>query len=160
MNEDMTEMHRLRGELPPAAMPDSMRCRLLAAMERELTELQADAGFEAELLSLVRPTAVPLDTRQRLIPRLKEVQPRRRWGSAAAAAVVLLLVATPILWWAPWGKPRPVGMTVELQRCQFPATAGAPAIRQDTFVMQGADNSHLVIRVQATVDSQLPEEVI
>lgn len=160
MNEDMTEMQRLRSELPPAVMPDNMRRRLLAAMARESTELQADDEFEAELLSLVRPTAVPLDARQRLIPRLKEVQPRRRWLRTAAAVAVLLLVATPILWWLPCGEQSSAVLTVELQRRRLPAAAGKTITRQDTFVMQGADNSRLVIRVQATEESQLPEEVI
>lgn len=161
MNEDMTEMHRTSGELPPASMPVDMRCRLLAAMERESTELLADAEFEAELLGLLRPATSPLPLRQRLLRQMTGAYSRRRWlWRSAAAAVAMLLATMPILWWAPWTEPRGAAATVELQRRRLPAAAGSPATRQDTFVMQGADNSRLVIRVQATVDSQLPEEVI
>ena len=161
MNKNMTEMHRLSGELPPAAMPTDMRCRLLAAMERESTELQADAEFEAELLEQLRPASAPLPLRQRLLRQMTGAYSRRRWlWRSAAAAVAMLLATMPILWWAPWTEPQVAAGTVELQRRRLPAAAGSPATRQDTFVMQGADNSRLVIRVQATVDSQLPEEVI
>lgn len=161
MNKNMTEMHRLCGELPPAAMPTDMRCRLLAAMERESTELQADAEFEAELLEQLRPATSPLPLRQRLLRQMTGAYSRRRWlWRSAVAAVAMLLATMPILWWAPWTEPQVAAGTVELQRRRLPAAAGSPATRQDTFVMQGADNSRLVIRVQATVDSQLPEEVI
>ncbi len=161
MNKNMTEMHRLCGELPPAAMPTDMRCRLLAAMERESTELQADAEFEAELLEQLRPASSPVLMRQRMLQQMAGGHSRRRllWSSAVAA-VAMLLATMPILWWAPWSEPQVAAGTVELQRRRLPTAAGAPATRQDTFVMQSADNSRLVIRVQATVDSQLPEEVI
>ena len=82
MNKNMTEMHSLCGELPPAAMPTDMRCRLLAAMERESTELQADAEFEAELLGLLgllRPATAPLPLRQRLLRQMTGAYFRRRW---------------------------------------------------------------------------------
>lgn len=161
MNKNMTEMHRLCGELPPAAMPTDMRCRLLAAMERESTELQADAEFEAELLEQLRPASAPVLMRQRMLQQMAGSHSRRRllWRSSVAA-VAMLLATMPILWWAPWSEPQVAAGTVELQRRRLPTAAGAPATRQDTFVMQSADNSRLVIRVQATVDSQLPEEVI
>lgn len=161
MNKNMTEMHRLCGELPPAAMPTDMRCRLLAAMERESTELQADAEFEAELLEQLRPASAPVLMRQRMLQQMAGGHSRRRllWRSSVAA-VAMLLATMPILWWAPWSEPQVAAGTVELQRRRLPTAAGAPATRQDTFVMRGADNSRLVIRVKATVDSQLPEEVI
>lgn len=160
MNKNMTEMHRLCGELPPAAMPTDMRCRLLAAMERESTELQADAEFEAELLEQLRPASAPVLMRQRMLQQMAGGHSRRLLWRSSVAAVAMLLATMPILWWAPWSEPQVAAGTVELQRRRLPTAAGAPATRQDTFVMQSADNSRLVIRVQATVDSQLPEEVI
>lgn len=161
MNKELTDLQQLAGIFKPAAMPADMRHRLLTAMVQEEAELQADLELESELGSLYTPAPMSPAVRQHLLESIKPVPEYRlyRWRRVAAAAVVALLVL-PLLWWGALPEPGAAAPVVEARRELLPANGVEPAMRRDTFVLRESDSSQLVIKVQAPVESRLPEDVI
>ena len=158
MNEDLKD---LPGVYSPAPMPPELRLRLLAAMVQEDAEMRADAALERELTGGYPAAPMPDSLKYRLTGRLAPAaEYRLRWWRHAVAVLVALLVL-PLLWCglrpAPAMAAAPV---VELKREWLPAAGEAPPTRCDTFVMQGADQSRLVIKVKSPQDFPLPDEVI
>ncbi len=162
MNEEQTDIYRIARDYEAAAMPADMRRRLLSAMLQEDAEMQADKELENELHAQFSPAAMPLAFRQHLVQRMKrapEYRARCGWWRAVAALLVALLVL-PLLWWGLRPAPGAASPVVEVRREILLADEAAPAVRCDTFVMQAADQSRLVIKVKDETEPQLPEDVI
>lgn len=161
MKEKLTDMHQIARDCAPAAMPADMRSRLLLAMRQEDAELQADKELEYELSTLY--TAAPMSPvlRRRLAQSVRPVPVYRAyWWRRAVAALLVALLVLPLLWWGLRPAPGVGSPVVELKREILPAEKAGPAMRCDTFVMEEIDQSRLVIKVQAPVEPELPEDVI
>lgn len=158
----MTDMRQMADEYAPVAMPPDMRKRLLAAMEREDAELQADNELEAELISRYSAAAVPVSLQLRIEERMKPVRVyRQRWRYSVAAALLVILLILPLLWWGQRpGAGAAAEPVVEMRRELLMADEAEAATRCDTFVMHGEDRSRLLIKVQERMDYQLSDEVI
>lgn len=161
MNENQTDFARMLAGCEPAAMPEVMNRRLLAAMEQEDAELLADMELEAELCSLYPAAPMPAALRQQLGESMcaVPVYRRYRWQRAVAALLVAMLVL-PLLWWGLMPENRAPAPVVEVKREFLPANGAEFPLRRDVFVMQTADQSRLVIKVQTPVEPQLSEDVI
>ena len=162
MDRELTDMHRMADEYAPAAMPESMRARLLAAMIREEAELQADTELELELAERYSATAMPASLQLKLEEGMRPAQVyHRRWRYGVAAAILVLLLVLPLVWWGQRGGAGvATAPVVEMRRELLPAGDAEGATRCDTFVMHGEDHSRLLIKVRERVDYQLSDEVI
>ena len=161
MNEKQIDFEELAAELEPVPMPADMHQRLLDAMEQEEAELLADLELEAELVSLYAAAPMPPSLQQQLEERMAVAPVHgwyRRWRAVAALLVALLVL--PLLWWGLMPEREHAAAVVEVRRELLPAEDGGSSIRRDIFVMQEPDHSRLVIKVQAPVEPQMPEDVI
>lgn len=161
MNQKQTDLQQIALSCVPAAMPAGMRRRLLDSMLREEAELQADAELEAELTAHYAAAPMSPALRGRLLQRVEPAPEYRAywWRRAVAAALVALLVL-PLLWWGLRPMPGEVSPVVEMKREILSDDMSSPDIRCDTFVMEEIDQSRLVIKVQAAVETGLPDDVI
>ncbi len=161
MNEELTDMHAIARDCEPAAMPADMRCRLLLAMQQEDAELQADKELEYELATLYTAAPMPPVLRRRLVQSVRPAPEYRvYWWRGAVAALLVALLVLPLLWWGLRPVPGVGALVVELKREILPGDKADSAVRCDTFVMEEIDQSRLVIKVQAPVEPELPEDVI
>lgn len=161
MKEELTDMYALARDCAPAAMPADMRSRLLLAMQQKDAELQADKELEYELATQYTPAPMPPVLRRRLAQSVRPVPVYRSyWWRRAVAALLVALLVLPLLWWGLRPAPGGASPVVELKREILPGDKAGSAVRCDTFVMEETDQSRLVIKVQAAVKPELPEDVI
>lgn len=146
-----------------SALPGDLRQRMLQAMEQESAELQADVALERELRAVYAAAPMSSDMRLRLPLCMQAAATRvprvyvRRWAGVAAAVVLL---AGVLIRFMPTDKPMETAPLVKMNRQVMAAEGGHSAVRCDTFEMESADRSRLVIRVEEPEKSQLPDDVI
>ncbi len=149
--------------LASSVLPGELRHRMLQAMEQESAELQADAALERELREVYAAAPMSRDMRRRLPLCMQGAATRtprvyvRRWAGVAAAVVLL---AGVLIRFMPTDKPTEAAAMVKMSRQVTAAEDGRGTVRCDTFVMESADRSRLVIRVEEPEKSQLPDDVI